>query len=127
MYGASNSRLQPRTYTIIFVFCDFVALVLQAAGGGLVAGSDPLDQATFNTGLGVLRAGLAFHVTGMLGFVLLASHYASSVWKNRATTVKEIDGDFLKLRKTRRFRGFVLSMALTLSTTRFPHFLHDIC
>lgn len=108
------------------MLCDVVALVLQAAGGGLVAGSDPLDQATFNTGLGVLRAGLAFHVAGMLAFVLLASNYAGSVWKHRTTRAKEVDNDFLELRKTRRFRGFVLSMALTFSKARFPKFPHDI-
>lgn len=108
------------------MFCDFVALVLQGAGGGLVAGSDPLDQATFDTGLSILRAGLAFHVAGMLAFVLLASSFAGSVWKHRTTTAKEVDNDFLGLRKTRRFRGFVLSMALTFSTNRFPNFLHEI-
>lgn len=114
VFGASNSRLQPRTYTIIFVLSDFVALVLQAVGGGLVAGSGPLDQETFDTGLSVLRAGLAFHVAGMLAFVLLASDYAISVWKNRNTTAKKVDGDFLRLRETRAFRGFVLGMAFLL-------------
>lgn len=114
VYGASNSRLQPRTYTIVFVLCDFVALVLQATGGGLVAGSGPLDQATFDTGLSVLRAGLAFHVAGMLAFVLLACDYARSVWKNRASTAKEVDNDFLQLRGTSRFRIFVFSMPFSL-------------
>lgn len=111
VYGASNSRLQPRTYTVVFVFCDFVALVLQAAGGGLVAGSGPLDQATFDTGLSILRAGLAFHVAGMLAFVLLASDYARSVWKNKETTAKEVENDFLQLRGTRTFHLFVYGMA----------------
>lgn len=111
VFGASNSRLQPRTYTIVFVLSDFVALVLQAAGGGLVAGSGPLDQDTFDTGLSILRAGLAFHVAGMLAFVLLASDYGISVWRNRNSTAKQVDGDFLRLRETRTFRGFVLGMA----------------
>lgn len=114
VFGASNSRLHPRTYTVVFVLSDFVALVLQAAGGGLVAGSGPLDLETFDTGLSVLRAGLAFHVAGMLAFVLLASDYARSVWRNRSTTAKQVDGDFLRLRETRKFRGFVLGMAFTM-------------
>ncbi|KAK1572749.1 RTA1 like protein-domain-containing protein, partial [Colletotrichum navitas] len=40
VFGAFNSCLQPCTYTIVFILCDFVALALQAAGCGLVAGSD---------------------------------------------------------------------------------------
>ncbi|KAF9873917.1 putative RTA1 like protein [Colletotrichum karsti] len=114
VFGASNSRLQPRTYTIVFILCDFVALLLQATGGGLVAGSDPLDQETFDAGLGVLRAGLAFHVAGMLAFVLLASDYAWSVWKNRNATSKDVDGEFLQLRSTKRFRIFILGKGFSL-------------
>lgn len=84
-----------------------------------MAGSDPLDQDTFDTGLSVLRVGLAFHVAGMFAFVLLASDYARSVWKNRRTTAKEVDSDFLSLRETRGFRIFVFGMAIiTLVTTR---------
>lgn len=83
-------------------------------GGGLVAGSGPLDQDTFDTGLSVLRAGLAVHVAGMLAFVLLASDYAHSVWKNRSTTVKEVDADFIGLRETMAFRGFVLGTNIIL-------------
>ncbi|KAK1980696.1 putative RTA1 domain protein [Colletotrichum cereale] len=113
VFGASNSRLQPRTYTIVFMLCDFVALVLQAAGGGLVAGSDPLDQDTFDAGLGVLRAGLAFHVAGMLAFVLLASDYTWSVWKNRSNTSKDVDRVFLQLRCTKRFRVFIVVLAIS--------------
>lgn len=111
VFGASNSRLQPRTYTVTFVMCDFAALVLQAAGGGLVAGSGPLDQETFDTGLSVLRAGLAFHVAGMLAFVLLASDYARSVWRNRNSTAKDVDSDYLGLRETRGFRFFIFGMS----------------
>lgn len=81
-----------------------------------MAGSDPLDQDTFDTGLSVLRVGLAFHVAGMLAFVLLASDYARSVWKNRRTTAKDVDSDFLGLRETRGFHIFVFG-------TAFPTFM----
>lgn len=95
---------------------DFVALALQAASGGLVAGSSPVDQKAFDTGLSVLRAGLAFHVAGMLAFVLLASDYARSVWRNRRTTANRVDGDFLRLRETMAFRGFLFGMAFHLQS-----------
>ncbi|KAK1990969.1 hypothetical protein LX36DRAFT_591480 [Colletotrichum falcatum] len=76
VFGASNSRLQPHTYTMVFILCDLLALVMRTAGGCLAAGSDLLDQDTFEAGLGVMRAGFAFHVAGMLALVLLASDYA---------------------------------------------------
>ena len=36
-FGASFSRLRPRLYTWIFIFCDILSLVLQGAGGGTAA------------------------------------------------------------------------------------------
>ncbi|KAK2039032.1 hypothetical protein LZ31DRAFT_569660 [Colletotrichum somersetense] len=94
VFGAFNSRFQPRTYTIVFIF-------------------DPLDQDTFESGLGVLRAGLAFHVAGMLAFVLLASDYAWSVWKNRSITSKDVDREYLQLRCTKGFRVFIVVLPIS--------------
>lgn len=38
--GADFSRLRPRLYTWIFIFCDILSLVLQGAGGGTAATAD---------------------------------------------------------------------------------------
>lgn len=40
VYGEEKSRFRPRTYTILFCSCDFLALLLQAAGGGIASISD---------------------------------------------------------------------------------------
>jgi len=37
VYGEDCSRLRPGTYTIIFLGCDVVSLVVQAVGGGIAA------------------------------------------------------------------------------------------
>lgn len=39
VYGEEYSRFRPRTYTILFCGCDFLALLLQAAGGAIASGS----------------------------------------------------------------------------------------
>jgi RTA1 like protein len=33
-------RVKPRTYTIVFISCDFLSLLLRAAGGGLASSLD---------------------------------------------------------------------------------------
>ena len=40
VYGTHFSRIQPRTYTITFVSCDLVSLILQAAGGAIASIAD---------------------------------------------------------------------------------------
>lgn len=37
VYGEERSRFRPRTYTIMFCSCDFLALLLQAAGGAIAS------------------------------------------------------------------------------------------
>ncbi|KAI0282477.1 RTA-like protein [Russula aff. rugulosa BPL654] len=42
--GPQYSRLTPRRYTIIFVSCDIIALLVQAMGAGIASGSIRLDH-----------------------------------------------------------------------------------
>ena len=37
VYGEGMSRIRARSYTVIFMACDLVSLVVQAGGGGLAA------------------------------------------------------------------------------------------
>lgn len=37
IYGESVSRFRPRTYTLLFVCCDFFSLLLQAIGGAIAS------------------------------------------------------------------------------------------
>ena len=37
VYGEERSRFRPRTYTILFCSCDFLALLLQAIGGAIAS------------------------------------------------------------------------------------------
>ncbi len=46
VYGEYISRIRPRTYTFLFMGCDFVSLVVQAIGGGVAASVPLTDQNT---------------------------------------------------------------------------------
>lgn len=43
-YGEGISRIKPKTYTTIFLACDIVSLVVQAAGGGIAASYPVTNQ-----------------------------------------------------------------------------------
>jgi hypothetical protein len=60
VYGEGISWLRPRTYTLLFMGCDVVSLVVQAAGGGLSASAPLTNQEQ----VGSFLAGL------LMGFVL---------------------------------------------------------
>lgn len=46
------SLLEPRMYTVLFVCCDFVSLVLQAAGGAIAALAEEKTKVSWDTGHG---------------------------------------------------------------------------
>lgn len=81
VYGEDISRLRPRTYTIIFVTCDLIALILQAAGGAITSVADDDQQSLKDTGVNIMIAGLGFQVASLTLFIVLASEFALRVRK----------------------------------------------
>lgn len=80
-YGAHNSPLSPRTFTISFITADIFALVLQSVGGGLTqmanTGSDT------RTGENVMLAGLSFQVISLLIFIFISTRFFWNVARER--------------------------------------------
>ncbi|KAF7341349.1 hypothetical protein MVEN_01871400 [Mycena venus] len=56
--GTSYSRLTPKSYTILFLPCDIIALVVQGVGGGMASSANDLDGA--NQGANVMLGGIGF-------------------------------------------------------------------
>ncbi|KAJ7171093.1 RTA1 like protein-domain-containing protein [Mycena filopes] len=56
--GPMYSRLTPKWYTILFLPCDSIALVVQGVGGGMASSAD--DLAGANVGANVMLGGIAF-------------------------------------------------------------------
>ena len=68
VYGSHLSRFKPKTYTKIFVACDFLSLVLQGTGGGM-ASSFKSGTTGSKAGLDIMIAGLAFQVVSLSIFI----------------------------------------------------------
>lgn len=82
-FAPELSRLHPRLYTRIFITCDMVSIILQAAGGGIASGAP--NSRILEIGKNVMLAGLATQVTTLLIFGALAADFAFSVYKNRGS------------------------------------------
>ncbi|KAJ4250979.1 phospholipid-translocating ATPase rsb1 [Fusarium torreyae] len=109
VYGQHYSRFSPRTYTITFMLFDFVALVLQAAGGSML-GSD--EQDTINVGLKVMKAGLAAHLAAISIFVILASELAFRIFRRQ----DDWDPKFRQLQRSLRFNLFMACLKIATIT-----------
>lgn len=104
--GTSVSRIPPKAYTYLFVTCDFISLVLQAAGGG-IASSSASNSTDPKLGIHVMLAGLGSQVFTLSIFIILCIDYAVRVYKNKAVLSQTHE----YLRSEPRFKRFLLSLA----------------
>lgn len=104
IYSASVSRLKPQFYTYIFVTCDLISLILQAAGGALTATANPDQRALHDAGLHTMIAGLAFQVASMLLFMVLAGEYAWRLKQNWESRNKHL----AYIYTTRQWKLFII-------------------
>jgi len=91
-YGVHNSRLSPKAYTITFICSDFIALVLQSAGGAIADEASTI--ATENTGTNIMVAGLSFQVISLTAFILLCTEFFFKVKNDKkqvATNLADCD------------------------------------
>ncbi|PKX96390.1 RTA1 domain-containing protein [Aspergillus novofumigatus IBT 16806] len=108
VYGEGISRLKPRTYTIIFVLCDFLSLVLQAAGGAITSTADHDQQDLRQTGINIMIAGLASQVASLGVFLCLCADFAWRVYKNP----DKLNESMYHLRKTLKWKAFLIGLTV---------------
>lgn len=109
VYGQNISRFSPKFYTLTFVICDFISLLLQAVGGALAATQDASDPS--RTGVDIMIGGLAFQVVSLTIFIGLSMEFGYRAYKARES---ELNFDFFDLRKRTMFR--VLPYAIAIAT-----------
>ncbi|KAJ8097170.1 RTA1 like protein-domain-containing protein [Lipomyces tetrasporus] len=116
VYGESISRFKPRTYTLAFIGCDFLSLVLQGAGGGLASTAANSDSST-ETGRNIMMGGLAFQVVATLMFMVASADFW---WRVRRAGPDARDPSHETLRRSLKFRLFLwgLAVAVTCIFTR---------
>ncbi|KAI9834596.1 MAG: hypothetical protein M1838_005488 [Thelocarpon superellum] len=107
VFGEHISRFRPATYTIFFVGCDFISLLLQAIGGGIAATANPDDNTKDELGIHIMIAGLSFQVASLFVFIVLCSEFALRVYQRRS----EISSSGMPLVRSLRFKGFLFALA----------------
>ncbi|EGP90159.1 unnamed protein product [Zymoseptoria tritici ST99CH_3D7] len=110
VYGEGISRVQARAYSILFISCDFLSLVLQAAGGALAATAD--TRAENKTGVNIMIAGLSTQVVSLLLFIILGAEFAWRVRKNS----QQLDPRFENLRSSKKWQLFIIGLAVATVT-----------
>lgn len=113
-FGPENSRIAPESYTRIFIPCDLLSLLLQAAGGGLASTESHENK---NPALGdhIMVAGLAFQVFTLLIFMVLCIDFAVRTrrrYKELGEAALDQNPLFVKLRHSWQFKGFLIGLTL---------------
>ncbi|TFY62756.1 hypothetical protein EVJ58_g3665 [Rhodofomes roseus] len=87
--GQQYSRLSARWYTIIFVSCDFISLVVQALGGA-AASAAVNNHKSAKGGSDIMLAGIVFQTAAITLYVILAAEFFlrySYDWPIRGRTI----------------------------------------
>lgn len=110
-YGEKIPLFRARTYTILFITCDFIALLLQAAGGALASIAD--DKETIDIGINIMIAGVSWQVFSLALFGVLCAQFA---WKVRNAPAFQLNIHFAGLREARSFQMFLWSLGVATLT-----------
>ncbi|WBW71868.1 RTA1-like protein [Schizosaccharomyces osmophilus] len=78
LYGPRFSLLSPRLYAIIFISFDVIALILQAAGGGIAGGAKE-GSSEQDTGANIMLGGICFQLFSTVVFSILGLLFAAAV------------------------------------------------
>lgn len=95
--------------------CDFVSLVLQAAGGAITATAPTGDKATMDTGINIMIAGLSMQVASLAVFIALCTDFWNRV-RTSPVRVESGDKELVALRAGMRWRAFLFAMAAATIT-----------
>lgn len=94
--GPGFSWLKPRWFSYIYISCDIISLVIQAAGGGTAAVALENNKDT-DTGTHIMVAGIAFQVFTMSTFFIVGGNFVMRCWFRALPNVKFSIGNFLAL------------------------------
>lgn len=114
VYGEGSSAFKPRFYTITFIICDIISLVLQAVGGALAASS----AADEKLGEHIMLAGLSFQVFSLAIFCLLGGIVAMRV---HGIPKASRNAEFASVVCRRRFKTFLWGKSSQSSRARTHH------
>ncbi|KAL1676000.1 RTA1 like protein-domain-containing protein [Schizophyllum commune] len=91
--GPEFSRLSPRLYSILFLSCDIVSLIVQGVGGGIAASANNHENA--DLGGNIMLGGIAFQIVVITFFTASSAEFLWRYSSNRPisrTTSTKIRG-----------------------------------
>ncbi|KAF4336978.1 parasitic phase-specific psp-1 [Fusarium beomiforme] len=117
IYGEENSRVPAKWYTRVFIPCDILSLVLQAAGG-VLASVALQNNESLTTGDNIMVAGLSFQVFTLLVFIGLCADFMVCLRRRKrdlgASAVLPQDPALKRVRDSWQFRGFTIALGLAI-------------
>lgn len=93
---------------MVFIIFDFIALLLQAAGGGIASASN--DDSLGQIGINIMIAGVSWQVFSLGLFTIVCLEFAWRVRKARKEDLNQ-QVEFVELRRTTRYKVFLLALA----------------
>ena len=106
IYGNDLSFLKPRTLTTLFIGCDLISLILQAAGGAIASMAD--TQADNDMGVNIMIAGLSTQVASTTVFGIICLHL---MWAVRKYPHK-VNQESVQFRRQFRCRAFFWAIGI---------------
>jgi hypothetical protein len=122
-FAPELSRFRPQLFYYIFIPCDVISLVLQAAGGGLSTSSSGQSQIGINLAL----AGMSFQVFTILLFCAffadyLIRYFRSGRWHDSSTGIGARANQAARMKL---FFGF-MALAVLLTLVRCSYRLAEL-
>ncbi|MCJ1389508.1 hypothetical protein MMC18_002365 [Xylographa bjoerkii] len=109
--GPQYSPIRPKFYPWIFISCDFLSLVLQAAGGATAATAKGNKSLSVNGGY-IMLAGIVWQVFTLIVFAGLCGHYFRKVYVNRSNLTASATAVF----NSTKFRLFLVAVTVAFTT-----------
>ncbi|KAI4523331.1 RTA1-domain-containing protein [Schizophyllum commune Loenen D] len=98
--GPAFSRLSPKLYSILFLSCDIVSLIVQGVGGGIAASAN--DHENADLGGNIMLGGIAFQIVVITFFTASSAEflwrYSSNKPISRTTSTKLRDRSTLPIK-----------------------------
>ncbi|KAH9977068.1 RTA1-domain-containing protein, partial [Lactifluus volemus] len=108
--GPQYSRLTPRRYTIIFVCCDIIALLVQAMGGGLAAGSNTSNSQA-QLGSNISLGGVIFQLVAIAAYCAFAAEFL--IRYERELPIRYVPGEAYRGTVDVRLKAMLYAMFVT--------------
>lgn len=114
IYGQQFSVLRPMQYSLIFIICDIISIVLQAVGGGVAAGALSVYKST-QQGSNIMVGGLAYQVFTIALFQFFWYLFFFRVYKSyRKNGDADFNPRFAHIRESKFLVPFIIGVSFAV-------------